>query len=107
MRGVGKGEGPAVGRSPEAHGHGRSGGVRVGWQRHTQEGHQLTRICPAPSAAQPEPAQRSPVYTATIHNNVIITIISLLMSPLLGHRPSLWIAHEENEPYPPRGPSAG
>jgi hypothetical protein len=25
-------------------------------------------------------------------------IISLLMSPLLGHRPSLWITHKENEP---------
>jgi hypothetical protein len=29
---------------------------------------------------------------------VIIIIISLLMSPLLGHRPSLWITHKEIEP---------
>jgi hypothetical protein len=34
-------------------------------------------------------------------------IISLLMSPLLGHRPSLWITHKENGHNPPRGPSAG
>jgi preprotein translocase subunit Sec63 len=27
---------------------------------------------------------------------IIIIIISLLMSPLLGHRPSLWITHKEN-----------
>jgi hypothetical protein len=26
---------------------------------------------------------------------IIITIISLLMPPLLGHRPSLWITHKE------------
>jgi hypothetical protein len=33
--------------------------------------------------------------------NPLITaiIISLLMSPLLGHRPSLWITHKENGPY--------
>jgi hypothetical protein len=28
----------------------------------------------------------------------IIIIISLLMSQLLGHRPSLWITHKENGP---------
>jgi hypothetical protein len=28
----------------------------------------------------------------------IISIISLLISPLLGHRPSLWITHKENGP---------
>jgi hypothetical protein len=28
----------------------------------------------------------------------IIIIISLLMSLLLGHRPSLWITHKENGP---------
>jgi hypothetical protein len=33
-------------------------------------------------------------------------IISLLMPPLLGHRPSLWITHKE-EHNPPRGPSVG
>jgi hypothetical protein len=27
--------------------------------------------------------------------NIIIIIIGLLMSPLLGHRPSLWITHNE------------
>jgi hypothetical protein len=27
----------------------------------------------------------------------IIIIISLLMSPLLGHRPCIWITHKENE----------
>jgi hypothetical protein len=27
----------------------------------------------------------------------LIIIISLLMSPLLGHRPSLWITYKENE----------
>jgi hypothetical protein len=27
-----------------------------------------------------------------------IIIISLLMSPLLGHRPSLWVRHKENGP---------
>jgi ABC-type microcin C transport system permease subunit YejE len=26
---------------------------------------------------------------------IIIIIISLVMSPLLGHRPSLWITHKE------------
>jgi hypothetical protein len=29
---------------------------------------------------------------------IIIIIISLLMSPLLGHRPSLWITQKENGP---------
>jgi hypothetical protein len=28
--------------------------------------------------------------------NIIIIFISLLISPLLGHRPSLWITHKEN-----------
>jgi hypothetical protein len=30
--------------------------------------------------------------------NFVRLIISLLMSPLLGHRPFLWIAHKENGP---------
>jgi hypothetical protein len=29
-----------------------------------------------------------------------IIIISILMSPLLEHRPSLWITHKENGPKP-------
>jgi hypothetical protein len=29
---------------------------------------------------------------------VFIIIISLLMSPQLGHRPSLWLTHTENRP---------
>jgi hypothetical protein len=29
---------------------------------------------------------------------IIIIIISPLMSPLLGHTPSLWITHKENGP---------
>jgi hypothetical protein len=44
--------------------------------------------------------------TPTFYQNNFI-IISLLMFPLLGHRPSLWITHKENGPYPPRTPSAG
>jgi hypothetical protein len=28
----------------------------------------------------------------------IYIIVSLLMSPLLGHRPILWITHKENGP---------
>jgi hypothetical protein len=39
------------------------------------------------------------VLSTTLHSFIII-IISLLMSPLLGHRPSLWITHKENRPYP-------
>jgi hypothetical protein len=35
-----------------------------------------------------------------------IIVISLLMSPLLGFRPSLWITLKENGHNPPRGPSA-
>jgi hypothetical protein len=31
---------------------------------------------------------------------IIIFNISLLMSPLLAHRPSLWITHKENGPQP-------
>jgi hypothetical protein len=31
---------------------------------------------------------------------VVIMVISLLISPLLGHRLSLWITHKENEPLP-------
>jgi hypothetical protein len=38
------------------------------------------------------------------HIIIIIIIISLLMSPLLGHRRSLWITHKENAL---REPSAG
>jgi hypothetical protein len=34
----------------------------------------------------------------TCYVSFIIVIISLLMSPLLGHRPSLWITHKENGP---------
>jgi hypothetical protein len=34
----------------------------------------------------------------------VIIIISLLMSPLVGHRPSLWITHRTGH-KPPRGPS--
>jgi hypothetical protein len=37
---------------------------------------------------------------------IIIIIISLLMSPLLGHRPFLWITHKETGHNPPRGPIA-
>jgi hypothetical protein len=37
----------------------------------------------------------------------VIIIISLLMSPLLGHRPSLWITHKENGSKPSLRPSAG
>jgi hypothetical protein len=40
------------------------------------------------------------------YTTVIIIIISLLMSPLLWHRPSLWITHKENGNNPPRRPSA-
>jgi hypothetical protein len=36
----------------------------------------------------------------TITTIIIIIIISLLMSPLLGHRPCLWITHKENGPKP-------
>jgi hypothetical protein len=30
----------------------------------------------------------------------VIIIISLLMSPMLGHRPSLWNTHKESGPLP-------
>jgi hypothetical protein len=33
---------------------------------------------------------------------ILLFIISLLMSPLLGHRPSLWITHKENGPLLPK-----
>jgi hypothetical protein len=33
-----------------------------------------------------------------LNMRVIIVLISLLMSPLLGHRPSLWITYKENGP---------
>jgi hypothetical protein len=36
------------------------------------------------------------VAAPTLH--YIIIMISLLMSPLLGHMPSLWITHKENGP---------
>jgi hypothetical protein len=41
--------------------------------------------------------------------DTVIIIISLLMSPLLGDRPSLWITHKENHRghKPLCGPSAG
>jgi hypothetical protein len=35
-----------------------------------------------------------------MYHLIIIIIISLLMSPLLEHRPSLWIIHKENGPLP-------
>jgi hypothetical protein len=49
-----------------------------------------------------------------LNSFICIVIISLLMSLLLGHRPSLWITHKENGPLPtrrtshnrPRGPIA-
>jgi hypothetical protein len=41
-----------------------------------------------------------------IWKSFIIIIISLLMSPLLGHKPSLWITHKKNGHNPPCGPSA-
>jgi hypothetical protein len=50
-------------------------------------------------------ADVSDYYNFTI--TTVFIIISLLMSSLLGHRHSLRITHEENGPYPPRGPSAG
>jgi hypothetical protein len=34
------------------------------------------------------------------YNRIIIIIISLLMPPLLGQRPSIWITHKENGPEP-------
>jgi hypothetical protein len=34
----------------------------------------------------------------SIKKIIIIIIISLLISPLLGHGPSLWIAHKKNGP---------
>jgi hypothetical protein len=34
---------------------------------------------------------------------IVIIIISLLMSPLLGHRPALWITHRRTGRYPPCG----
>jgi hypothetical protein len=37
---------------------------------------------------------------------VQVVIISLLMSPLLGHRPSLWITYKKTGHNPPRGPNA-
>jgi hypothetical protein len=37
-------------------------------------------------------------YNKLVYAVIIIIIISLLMSPLLGHRPSLWITHKENGP---------
>jgi hypothetical protein len=47
-------------------------------------------------------------YSMVFRNiSLLIIIISLLMSPLLGHRPSLWITHKGNGHNPPRGPSAG
>jgi hypothetical protein len=35
---------------------------------------------------------------ALIPRTLALIINSLLMSPLLGHRPSLWITHKENKP---------
>jgi hypothetical protein len=41
-------------------------------------------------------AERSPLLEISLDwfGNIDIIIISLLMSPLLGHRPSLWITHK-------------
>jgi hypothetical protein len=36
-----------------------------------------------------------PIYIYTHHSFRDRVIISLLMSPLLEHRPSLWITHKE------------
>jgi hypothetical protein len=35
-------------------------------------------------------------FRVRLFNLIIIIIISLLTSPLLGHRPSLWITHKGN-----------
>jgi hypothetical protein len=39
------------------------------------------------------------IYVSVPPNTPYIIIISLLMSPLLGHRPTLCITHKENGPY--------
>jgi hypothetical protein len=39
-----------------------------------------------------------PALAHTGQAQQVIIIISLLLSPLLGHRPSLWITHKENGP---------
>jgi hypothetical protein len=36
------------------------------------------------------------VHLHIMNHGIISIIISLLMPPLLGHRPSLWITHKEN-----------
>jgi hypothetical protein len=38
------------------------------------------------------------VTNAKTSTCLVNIIISLLKSPLLGHRPSLWITHKENQP---------
>jgi hypothetical protein len=40
----------------------------------------------------------SGAFDDTLFLDIIIIIISLLMSPLQGHRPFLWIAHKQNGP---------
>jgi hypothetical protein len=40
------------------------------------------------------------MYLQKVHKYAYKIIISLLMSPLPGHRPSLWITHKEIEPQP-------
>jgi hypothetical protein len=35
---------------------------------------------------------------ALMYQIALYIVISLLISPLLGHRPSLWIIHKEKEP---------
>jgi hypothetical protein len=50
-------------------------------------------------------AVRESVTKPTLFSSLFI-IISLLMSPLLGHRPAIWITHKENPHSPPRERSA-
>jgi hypothetical protein len=38
--------------------------------------------------------------TVCMYMYLYVIIISILMFSLLGHRPSLWITHKENGPYP-------
>jgi hypothetical protein len=44
---------------------------------------------------KPMPYRRGTTPDTSLVLSYFITIISLLMSPLLGHRPSLWITHKE------------
>jgi hypothetical protein len=38
------------------------------------------------------------IYVSLSLRLELYLIINLLMSPLLGHRPTLWITHKENGP---------